>query len=89
MSLCYESMNANSAASFSEGYQKLNTFFFGSRSVPNWLSKDVDDPNRRALFSLVGAGVAVAGVNAALKASDETYAAFGTSEQMVQMLSYG
>ena len=46
---------------------------------------DVDDPNRRALFSLVGAGVAVAGVNAALKAPDETYAAFGTSEQMVQM----
>ena len=53
--------------------------------MPNSLSKDVDDPNRRALFSLVGAGVAVAGVNAALKASDETYAAFGTSEQMVQM----
>ena len=53
--------------------------------MPNSLSKDVDDPNRRALFSLVGASVAVAGVNAALKASDETYAAFGTSEQMVQM----
>lgn len=39
---------------------------------------EMEDPSRRAVLSLVAAGLAVGGVNAALKASDERYAAFGT-----------
>lgn len=39
----------------------------------------MEDPRRRAVLSLVAGGLAVAGVNAALKASDERYAAFGSS----------
>eukprot|EP00438_Fugacium_kawagutii_P018020 Skav216289 [mRNA] locus=scaffold494:61327:62361:- [translate_table: standard] len=40
--------------------------------------KEMEDPSRRALLSVVAGGLAVAGVNDGLKASDERFAAFGT-----------
>ena len=43
------------------------------------IAKEMEDPSRRAVLSLVAGGLAVGGVNAALKASDERYAAFGSS----------
>jgi len=46
----------------------------------------MEDPSRRAVLSLVAGGLAVGGVNAALKASDERYAAFGSSGSRMQPL---
>lgn len=74
--MCWKQKIRCAAAAVLCGALRARSRSLGGRRAQG--ESEMEDPSRRAVLSLVAGGLAVGGVNAALKASDERYAAFGT-----------